>query len=222
LPERNCPATIEWSKMATIAATKGNVTAPIAASVVLQRLHDHAPTDHFTLGWLMSGLSKHSFGILLLLLSVVAIAPGASIVAGVLLLIPAFQMIEGRPSPVFPRRIAAYSLPTPHLAALVQRAVPVLKYLEKVIHPRWPTPDEATKRLVGIVVAILSVSLVFIPIPLSNIVPALVIALISLAYVEEDGLLLLVGLMAAVIVLAIEFSALWETIRGAKWIVGSS
>ena len=61
----------------------------------------------------------------------------------------------------------------------------------------------------------------FIPIPLSNIVPALVIALISLAYVEEDGLLLLVGLVAAVFVQAIEFSALWETIRGAKWFIGS-
>jgi len=113
-------------------------------------------------------------------------------------------------------------LPAPHLAALVQRAVPVPKYLEKVIHLRWPPPDEATKRLVGTVVAILSVSLVFIPIPLSNIVPALVIALISLAYVEEDELLLLVGLLAAVIMLAIEFSALWETIQGAKWIIGSS
>lgn len=97
----------------------------------------------------------------------------------------------------------------------------MLKYLEKVIHPRWSTPDEATKRLVGTVVAVLSVSLVFIPIPFSNIVPALVIALISLAYVEEDGLLLLVGLVTAVFVLAIEFSALWETIRGAKWIIGS-
>jgi hypothetical protein len=63
--------------------------APIPASVVLQRLHDQAPPDHFTLGWLLAGLSKHSFGILLLLLSVIAIAPGASIVAGVLLLIPA-------------------------------------------------------------------------------------------------------------------------------------
>jgi hypothetical protein len=213
---------IERRQMATIAATKGDATEPVAASVVLQRLHDQVPTDHFTLGWLMSGLSKHSFGILLLLLSVVAIAPGASIVAGVLLLITAFQMVAGQPSPVFPRRVAAYSLPTPHLAALVQRAVPVLKYLEKAIHPRWPTPHEATKRLVGTFVMILSASLVFIPIPLSNIVPALVIALISLAYIEEDGLLLLVALMAAVIVLAIEFSAVWEMLRGAKWIIGLS
>jgi hypothetical protein len=126
----------------------------------------------------------------MLLLAVVAIAPGVSIVAGLLLMIPAFQMIAGRHMPVFPRRIAVRPLPTRHLAALVQRAVPVLRYLEKLIHPRWPTPLEATKRLVGAVVVLLNITLLFTPVPLSNVVPALVIALISLAYLEEDGLLL--------------------------------
>ena len=192
----------------------------IPTSVVLQRLHDEAPTDHFTLGWLMGSLRKRSFGIIMLLLALVAIAPGVSIVAGLLLMIPAFQMIAGQPAPVFPRRIAARPLPTRHLAALVQRAVPVLRYLEKVIHPRWPTPFEATKRLVGAVVVILNTTLVFTPIPLSNVVPALVIALISLAYLEEDGLLLSIALLAAVIVLAVELVAVWETVLGAKWIIG--
>jgi len=49
----------------------------------------------------------------------------------------------------------------------------VLGYLEKAIHPRWHTPIEATKRLVGAVVVLLSATLVFIPIPLSNVFPAL-------------------------------------------------
>jgi hypothetical protein len=197
-----------------------DVRAIIPASVVLQRLHDEAPADHFTLGWLMGSLHKRSFGIIMLLLAVVAIAPGASIVAGVLLIIPAFQMIAGQPAPVFPRRIAAHPLPTQHLAALVQRAVPLLRYLEKLIYPRWPAPFEPTKRLVGAVVLILSASLVFVPIPLSNVIPALVIALISLAYLEEDGLVLLIALLGAVIVITIELTAVWETILGAKWIVG--
>jgi hypothetical protein len=48
------------------------------ASVVLQRLHDEAPPDHFTLGWLVGGLHKSGFGVIILLLAVVAIAPGAS------------------------------------------------------------------------------------------------------------------------------------------------
>jgi hypothetical protein len=101
----------------------------------------------------------------------------------------------------------------------VQRAVPILKYLEKAIHPRWRIPHAATKCLVGIVVAVLSASLVIIPVPLSNIVPALAIALISLAYLEDDGLLLAIGLLAAAIVLTVEFGAIWESIRGAKWMI---
>ena len=194
--------------------------ALIPASVMLQLLHDEVPADHFTLGWLMDGLHKRSFGIIMLLLAVVAIAPGFSIVAGLLLMIPAFQMIAGKPAPVFPRRIAARSLPTRHLAAVVQRSVPVLSYLEKLVHPRWHTPLEATKRLVGAVVVILSATLVFIPIPLSNVVPALVIALISLAYLEEDGVLLSIALLAAVIVLAVATAAVWQMVVGAKWITG--
>ena len=192
----------------------------IPTSVVLQRLHDEAPTDHFTLGWLMGALRKRSFGIVMLLLALVAIAPGVSVIAGLLLMIPAFQMIAGHPAPVFPRRIAARPLPTRHLAALVQRAVPVLRYLEKMIHPRWPTPLEATKRLVGTVVVLLNIIVVFALIPLSNVVPALVIALISLAYLEEDGLLLSIALLAAVVVLAIASAAVWETVLGAIWISG--
>lgn len=168
----------------------------------------------------MGSLRRRSFGIIMLLLALVAIAPGISFVAGLLLMIPAFQMIAGQPVPVFPRRIAAWPLPTRHLAALVKRTVPVLRFLEKLIHPRWPTPFEATKRLVGTVVVILNATLLVTPIPLSNVVPALVIALISLAYLEEDGVLLAIALLAAVSVLTVEFMAVWGTVLGAKWIVG--
>ncbi|THD61738.1 MAG: exopolysaccharide biosynthesis protein [Bradyrhizobium sp.] len=196
-----------------------SATALVPASVLLQRLHDEAPTDHFSLGWLMSRMNKRSFGLIMLLLAVVAIAPGVSIVAGLLLMIPAFQMVAGKNLPVFPRRVAVRPMPTRHLAALVQRAVPVLRYLEKLIHPRWPTPPDATKRVVGAVVVLLNVTLLFTPIPLSNVVPALVIALISLAYLEEDGLLLSIALLTSIIVLAVELVAIWETVLGAKWII---
>jgi hypothetical protein len=80
----------------------------------------------------------------------------------VLLFIPAFEMMAGRSAAVFPRRLVDYPLSRPRLAAVVRRAIPVLRYLEKFIHPRRPTPHEATKRVVGLVVAILSPSLVFL------------------------------------------------------------
>jgi hypothetical protein len=192
----------------------------IPTSVVLQWLHDEAPTDHFTLARLADGQPAQAlFRYHHATARLVAMAPGVSIIAGLLLMIPAFQMIAGQPTPVFPRRIAARPLPTRHLAALVQRAVPVLRYLEKAIHPRWPTPFEATKRLVGAVVVILNITLMFTPIPLSNVVPALVIVLISLAYLEEDGILLSIALLAAVIVVTIVLVALWEAVLGAERII---
>jgi len=89
-----------------------------------------------------------------------------------------------------------------------------------MIHPRWLTPLEATTRLVGTVVVILNTTVVFAPIPLSNIVPALAIALISLAYLEEGGLLLSIALPAAVIVLTIAVVAVRDTVLRAKWIGG--
>ena len=141
----------------------------------------------------------------------IAIAPGFSIVAGMLLVIPAFQMIIGSAAPVFPRRIAAHPFPTKCLAAVLQRSLPVPRYLEHVVHPRWHTP-------VGAAVFLLSVTLVFVPLPLSNVVPALVIALLSLAYLEEDGVLLVIALLTAVITLAAEAATVWGMAIGTKWI----
>ena len=193
----------------------------IHTSVVLQRLYDGAPIDHFTLGWVMASLRKRSFGMIMLLLSLAAVVPGISIVAGLLLMIPAFQMIAGRPAPVFPRRIANHQLPTRHFVALVRRVIPLLRYLEKMIHPRWHIPLEATKRLVATIVIILDALIVLAPIPLTNVVPAVVIAFISLAYLEEDGLLLLIALLAAIIVLVIATVAGWEAVRGVANLAGA-
>jgi hypothetical protein len=183
---------------------------------VLQQLHEEAPRDYVTLGWLMGRLHKRSFGMIMLLLALVAAVPGVSIVAGLLLMIPALQMVAGKAAPIFPRGIAARPLPTRRLDALMRRAIPVLRYLERMIHPRWPTPLEGTKRLVGVIVVMLNSVLVLAPIPLTNVVPALVIALISLAYLEEDGLVLSIALLAAIVVMTIAAAVVWETVLGGK------
>src|SRR5262245_31951593 len=57
--------------------------------------------------------------------------------------------------------------------------------LEKVVHPRWPRAFEAAKRAVGVMVLLLTLVLLLTPVPLSNVAPAMVISLISLAYIER-------------------------------------
>jgi hypothetical protein len=58
-------------------------------------------------------------------------------------------------------------------------------------------------------------ALLLTPIPFSNIHPAVLIILIALAYIEEDGLLLCLAFLAAFILIGIESVAVWGTIFGA-------
>jgi hypothetical protein len=192
------------------------VLAP--ASAVLQGLLDDAPADQFTLAWLLGHLHRRSFGFIMLLLALVAMLPGISYVAGLLLAVPALEMIAGRVAPVFPRRIASRPLPTRNLDRVVRRAIPVLRYLERAIRPRWHTPLEVTKRVVGVIVLLLTVLLLLAPVPMIQVVPALVIVMISLAYLEEDGVLLSIALLIAVALLAITGVALWKIVVDAVWI----
>jgi hypothetical protein len=209
-----------WSERLPLAESKftpeTRVFAP--ASVVLQGLLNDAPADQFTLIWLLGHLHRRSFGFIMLLLALVAMLPGISYIAGLLLAIPALEMIAGRVAPVFPRRIATRPLPTRHLARVVRQAIPVLRYLERAIHPRWHTPLEVTKRVVGITVLLLTVVLLLAPVPMIQVVPALVIVLISLAYLEEDGILLSIALIIAIALLAITGVAVWKMVAGAVWI----
>jgi hypothetical protein len=106
-------------------------------------------------------------------------------------------------------------LPTQYLFRLGGRAIPVLQYLERVVHPRWPLAFDVGRRLVGVVVLLLTAVLLLTPIPFSNIAPAVLIVLISLAYIEEDGLLLWLAFSGAIILVGIASAAIWGTIFSA-------
>ena len=64
--------------------------------------------------------------------------------------------------------------------------------------------------MVGIAVLLLG-AMLFVPVPLSNILPALVIMLIAFAYLEEDGLLLCLALLSALVLLTATSVAVWKT-----------
>jgi hypothetical protein len=82
----------------------------------------------------------------------------------------------------------------------------VLCYLERFVRPRWSTPFQSTKRVLGVAVLLLSLGL-FVPVPMSNIPPALTVLLVAFAYLEEDGMLLAVIVAVA-----------WQALGSAGWV----
>lgn len=194
-----------------------DAAAHVPTSIVLENLLREAPADFVTLDWLFGALRERSFGFVMLLMALVALIPGGSTFIGILLVYPAVQMILARSGPTLPRFIAARQVSTPRIAAVVARAAAALKRVERFIRPRWRTPFVATKRVVGVVVLALAPTLVW-PFPFSHIIPALVIGLLALAYLEEDGVLLCLGLGAAVLSLAITGLTVWAGIRVVDWL----
>lgn len=185
-------------------------------STILQNLLLHSPDETVAFGWLMRHLGRRSFGIILLLLGLLACLPGVSSVVGVLIAIPAYQMIIARGGPAFPKLLMARTFRKKRLAATLAKAVPVLRFLERFIRPRWHTPFETTKRVVGGAVLLVG-CLLFIPIPLSNLPPGLAIVLLAFAYLEEDGVLLCTSLLIIVVLLLIAAAIAWQAANLAGW-----
>ena len=189
----------------------------VPTSQLFRAILDDAPEECVSVAWLVRSLRERSFGMIMLLLGLLAIMPGISIFGGLLLLVVGFQMMMAHEAPLLPRVIAGRTFPVRRMAQLIERVSPAIGALERVIRPRWHTPFVVTKRVVGIIVLMLAVTL-FLPVPFSNIIPGLLIMLIAVAYLEEDGVLLSIALCAAVPSLAITWVEGWAVLQGADFL----
>ncbi len=180
-------------------------------SLLLQHLIDDAPKDHFTLDWVIHNLPKNSFGFILLFLSVIALLPVISVVARVLMSILLCQIILGYHKPVLPRRLVHRPISSRYLTNLKPRIIPALQFLEKIIRPRWPVMFMGSRRIVAFI-ALLNIALSLpLPLPLANMPPAMTSALMALAYIEHDGVILAIALFFSVAMLTIVLWAIFQT-----------
>jgi hypothetical protein len=194
-----------------------NAHARKPTSAILRALMSDAPGETVTIAWLFDALRERSFGLVLMLMGLLALVPGGSTIVGVLIIYPAVQMISARQAPSLPSFIAMRHISAARMAKLSLRAATLLEWVETFSKPRWQTPFRATKRVVGVVVLLLAPTLVW-PFPFSQIIPAFVIVLLSLAYLEEDGVLLCVALVSALLSLAITGLTIWAGVKVTDWI----
>ena len=185
----------------------------IPTSMLLEALLASAAPGHVTLGWLFANLRQRSFGLVMLLLGLMAVLPGVCVISGGVLIALSVQMLMGREIPVLPRLVTSRPLPRGRFVALTGRIIPIVRGLERFIRPRWQTPLAGTRRTVGLALFLMATTL-FVPIPLSNIVPGVIIMLIALAYLEEDGLLLSLTLAASLLAFGVTLAAAWGATRG--------
>jgi hypothetical protein len=196
----------------------GRPPAPTPTSQLLAELIAKAPAGPVDLEWLLTHLDRRSFGLLLLLLGMLVVVPGVATIATLALLFPAVQMILGRSAPSFPRFLAKRQFDFNRFKRFTVFVTPVLHAIERVSRPRWNARRDGTNRLVGLIIFLLALSAGW-PLPFVNVIPGLVVVLIAIAYLQEDGLLLVVALAAALISLLGLGWTLWASARAiTQWL----
>jgi hypothetical protein len=185
----------------------------IHASALIRKLIDHSLGEqYFTVNFLMSNMSANSFGIIGVILSVLSLVPVIDIPVRLLILVILCQIMMGYERPVFPERFLVKKFSTRYLARLERHVIPALDYIEKAVRPRWPVFLNRARRGTAVIVFILTILSLLIPIPLSNVPPAIASALIALAYLENDGLLLLVAIVTSIAMLIFTFCIFYKLI----------
>jgi hypothetical protein len=190
----------------------GAPPAPTHTSQLLEELVAKVPDEPVDLEWLLGHLDKRSFGLLLLLLGLLVIIPGIATIATLALMFPAIEMMLGYSAPSFPRFLSKRQFDFKRFKRFTVRARPVLLAIERISRPRWNARHDVTGRLVGLVVFLLALSAGW-PLPLVNVIPGMVVVLIAIAYLQEDGLLLAVAIAAALISLLGLGWTLWTSAK---------
>jgi len=189
----------------------------IPTSVELSRMLDRTQEPRVPIAWLMAQLGRRSFGLTFFVMGMVALIPGASTLVGVLLAWPAVQLLLGHEATALPRIIAGRKVGVDRLTRVIRILTPRLEWLERVIRPRWPELFQTMRRMIGLTMLLLGLTMIS-PVPFSHVVPALVIMLLAAAYMEEDGLALLVSLLSALTSLGLTAATVWGTVATVDWL----
>jgi len=195
-------------------------------SEILEQLARDA-TTRVALADLVSTLGDRAFGLLMLIFALpnavgLGTIPGLSTVFGLPQAIFAVQMIVGLQKPWLPRFLMEKSLSAEDFRSIVSKAHPQLSRFELMLKPRLEAlTSPLAERVLGLVFLILAV-IVALPIPLGNWPPAIAMAVIALGLVEQDGVLVLIGLVTGVVAIAIALAvvtagaaAVWIAFRWA-------
>ena len=168
-----------------------------------------ASDDYLTLNDIMEGLHGRGFGLLMLLFALplsipLPVPPGYTTILGFPLLVFSLQMVLGQSKPWMPNWLKKKKLSRSTLAMFIEKTSPMLVAIERVLKPRmvWATQGVFMERACGVFCLILAISIA-LPLPLTNFVPAIGIALISLGLMSRDGLFIVLGFLSGIVGLAL-------------------
>ena len=183
-----------------------------------------AETRPLTIGEVVGRLHGEGIALVSLVLSLPFLQPLSlgpiSILAGSALGMLGWQMVQGRSHPWLPERVERLELSARIWRVLLNTLMKLLSFAGRFARPRMQglARGQRARQLAGLVIAAggLLIAAPFPGIPFSNSLPAVAVALVAIAEMEEDGLFMVgavVALIASIVYLGAVGFAAFELLR---------
>ncbi len=180
-----------------------DATTPRKISEVLVDLKDQMPQDKVCTFDLLEALHERGFGFLLFLFALPAALPlpglGVNTIIALPLLFLTVQQTMGRRRLWVPEIIKYKSISRAGFDKILETALPYITKIEIFIKPRLGFITQGGfGNLIGLAGLIMTLS-ICVPLPLTNTVPAMGVALMALGVIMRDGLAVLAGMVVGLV-----------------------
>lgn len=166
--------------------------------------------DKITIQDMIDVLGVRAYGSLLILFALpntIPSIPGLGAFLGAPLVFLAVQMMLGK-EPWVPGFLGRQGVAFETVVKLRDKSHSFLLKADKVVRPRWLfLTSLRIERFLGFVVLVLSLC-VLTPIPFTNLFPAWCVVIMSIGFLERDGLWVLLGFVLGILAIGLVFAVM--------------
>lgn len=159
-------------------------------------------TEDVPLGALVDALAERAFGLVLLVLALPCAIPflyGVPQIVSLPMVFVAAQLAAGRHTLWLPGALRRRTLKRASLLDMLARARPWLRRFERVSRPRLiGLTTRPAEQVLGLLLMLFSLT-ILVPLPATNTVPGIAVAIVSLGFIERDGAMALVGTVLGIV-----------------------
>ncbi len=192
-------------------------------SALLAEIAEGPEEDRISIGDLLGLLKRRALGALIFIFAVpvaLPLPPGVSTVFGAPLLFLTAQLMLGM-KPWLPGIITNRSLKRSEFKKIITTVAPWLHRAENVMKPRLSFVGQRPfVYLLGLMCLVLS-TILFLPIPLGNMLPAFAVSIIALGLLARDGVWMMIGMVTGIVAIVVVWGVLWAMIFAALFVVGN-
>lgn len=192
-------------------------------SAILLAIAQAQDKDRISVGDLLEALRRRALGALMFIFAAptaLPMPPGVSAIVGAPLLFLSVQLMLGM-QPWLPKIITDRSLSRVDFERVVTTTAPWLAKAESVMRPRLQfLARRPAIHLVGFLALLMSIVL-FLPIPLGNMLPSVALCIMALGILERDGVWVIIGAVTAILSLVVVWGVMWALIFGALYVLST-